>query len=394
MSLRQTSQQQIKTNNVYQVLSLLRKLPMSRIDLSRETGLSATSMTRLTALLNGWGYLRESEIAPTGMVGRKATLLHLRPEAAYTLGIHLDIRAVRICLLDLCYQIVGATSFALHPASLTPPQLAALCQMHAQSLVDRHGVRPCDTVYGAIAAAGVVSHETQTLVHSPQLDWKNIALASLFSDVFSIPFAIENDVKASLTGEVHCGNYQNEENIAFLQAGSGVGSAATNQGRIIRGELNMAGEVGHLVLDPSNDILCDCGRRGCLQTHIAERFLLAQAKTHDASIADMAGLHRQFTLGAPWAKVLIENSFYQLLTALKILVTMYNPSRIIVNGDFFRYFGGQLADVGASLQHTLFTPFQQTSVIQPAKAGEQSAVLGAAIIAQQRSVAHRISDSR
>ncbi len=389
----QSEQQRIKTNNLQHVLTLLRKQPMSRIELSRETGLSATSITRLTNLLYGWGYLYETDIPTTGGVGRKATLLHLLPAAEYSLGIHLDDRSAHICLLDLCYNTVGKESVSLSLGSLAPEDLLSACHAGFIRLIGRCGVSPDSISSGGIAAVGAVNNEDQTLVFSPQLGWRNIALSKLFSRRFSMPFVLENDAKASLIGEIHFSGYT-EDNIAFLQAGSGVGCAATHDGKVIRGQNNMAGEVGHIVLDSSEGILCDCGRKGCLQTHIAERFLVAEARFHDAEVTTMEDLQSRYHAGNAWAVRLIENSCRQLRNTLNILVSMYNPGRIIVNGDFFACFSELLPGIGASLEESLFTPLRQTWALVIARAEENSGALGAAILAQRQSVARLVTKSR
>lgn len=80
-----------------------------------------------------------------------------------------------------------------------------------------------------------------------------------------VPVGVENDVKASALGaaERYCGP-GGAGTLAYLNVGTGIGTAAVMDGRVLRGARGWAGELGHLVLDPDGDP-CGCGQRGCLE---------------------------------------------------------------------------------------------------------------------------------
>lgn len=83
-----------------------------------------------------------------------------------------------------------------------------------------------------------------------------------------IPVRITNDANAAALGEIAYGNAGGMRDFIMVTLGTGLGSGFVAGGRMIYGHDGMAGELGHVVVEPGGR-QCGCGRRGCLETYVS-----------------------------------------------------------------------------------------------------------------------------
>jgi predicted NBD/HSP70 family sugar kinase len=76
---------------------------------------------------------------------------------------------------------------------------------------------------------------------------------------------MENAATACLLAELHFGRLNGIRDAVLVAVSEGVGTGVFANGQVITGNHGMAGEFGHISLDPSG-ISCACGRRGCWET--------------------------------------------------------------------------------------------------------------------------------
>lgn len=106
-----------------------------------------------------------------------------------------------------------------------------------------------------------------TIEFAPNLQWKGIIpLADIFQKVFGLPAKVTNDANAAAMGEMQFGVARNMDNFVVVTLGTGVGSGFVCHGQVLYGHSGMAGELGHIVVEP-NGRQCGCGRKGCLETY-------------------------------------------------------------------------------------------------------------------------------
>ncbi|MBW4507345.1 MAG: ROK family protein [Scytonematopsis contorta HA4267-MV1] len=108
------------------------------------------------------------------------------------------------------------------------------------------------------AATGVVrlSH------HVP--GWENVRLRELLEEKFGIRVSVDNDANVAALGEFSFGAGVGYESLFYITVSTGVGGGWILNGKPFRGASGMAGEIGHMVVDP-NGPLCLCGKRGCVE---------------------------------------------------------------------------------------------------------------------------------
>ncbi|KHK96937.1 glucokinase [Microbacterium mangrovi] len=147
-------------------------------------------------------------------------------------------------------------------------------------LAERHEI-------GAIgvAAAGFISKDRSTIIHAPNIAWRNEPLRDELESQLKMPVTIENDANAAGWAEFRFGAGEAYDDMVMLTLGTGVGGAVVLGGEMFRGGHGIGGELGHVRFE-RNGRLCGCGQRGCLEQYASGRALQREAN----DIADAGGI--------------------------------------------------------------------------------------------------------
>lgn len=116
-----------------------------------------------------------------------------------------------------------------------------------------------------IGIPGAVDADTGRVSHAVNLGLEDLPLASLVEAELGRPVRVENDVKAAALGVHHALAEEGPlHSMAYLNLGTGLAAGLVVGGRLWRGSRGVAGEIGHIPVDPGGDA-CPCGQRGCLE---------------------------------------------------------------------------------------------------------------------------------
>ena len=127
-----------------------------------------------------------------------------------------------------------------------------------------------ESVIGLAVCAPNVNYYNSTLPDVVNFDWgKDVPLKELIVAIFDLPLVLINDASASALGEMAFGGAKNMKDFVVFTLGAGLGSGFVVNGEIVFGHSGMAGEIGHVSVNP-NGRYCACGRRGCLETYVSE----------------------------------------------------------------------------------------------------------------------------
>jgi glucokinase len=94
--------------------------------------------------------------------------------------------------------------------------------------------------------------------------WENIPLRNLLEEEFGVSASVDNDANVAALGEHRFGAGQGFDSLFYVTISTGVGGGWILNGKPWRGASGMAGEIGHMVVDPSGP-MCLCGKRGCVE---------------------------------------------------------------------------------------------------------------------------------
>ncbi len=133
-------------------------------------------------------------------------------------------------------------------------------------LIEAHDAK--DKIHGIGVGAPNSNYFTGTIEYATNLPWKGVVpLAKLLTEAFGVPVAVTNDANAAVIGEMTYGAARGMKDFIMITLGTGVGSGIVVNGQLVYGHDGFAGELGHVIVKPSNGRMCGCGRTGCLETY-------------------------------------------------------------------------------------------------------------------------------
>src|SRR5690606_32809569 len=126
-----------------------------------------------------------------------------------------------------------------------------------------------------IGAPGPLDPYNGMILRPPNLPkWENFPLSKELQQYFSCPVQLENDATAAALAEKWIGAARDCEHFVFVTISTGIGGGLYSHGRLITGASGNAGDIGHMVIDPSQGT-CACGQDGCWE-HIASGTAIAR----------------------------------------------------------------------------------------------------------------------
>ena len=201
----------------------------------------------------------------------------------WVIGVDLGGTKIEIALISPENRVISRVRIPTNP-HLGPQNVVERIGQEVDKL---SALRPAGARISALGlcAPGPVDNAAGTLLDPPNLAGMHYApLQQMLAKRLGIPVQIDHDAKSACLGEYYYGAGRGEPSMTYIITGTGVGSATIVNGQMIRGQNNLAGEVGHIPLDRDGD-LCSCGSRGCVETFVAGPWLVRryQRKTQNAA---------------------------------------------------------------------------------------------------------------
>jgi len=154
-----------------------------------------------------------------------------------------------------------------------------------------------------IGVPGIIDMRTGMIRESPNLPgWADSPVRSEIEKRLGTRVVLDNDANVAAFGEKWLGAARNFEDMAMLTMGTGVGGGIVLDGRIWHGMVGMAGEFGHITVEPEGQ-LCGCGNRGCLEQYASATAVVRMAREAIAigdalELAAAAGNNSEFSAKA------------------------------------------------------------------------------------------------
>ena len=177
------------------------------------------------------------------------------------------------------------------------------------------------------------------------LGWGNVRVADELSALTGLKVKAANDANVAALGEQWQGGGKGFQNLVMFTLGTGVGGGIIQNGRIISGANGAAGEIGHMVIVDSDEVVgtCGCGHRGCLEqvasatgiVNLTEKKLAECSQ--DSVLRDISPLTAKDVLdaakaGAALAEQAAENMMKQLGRAAAYIACVVNPDIFVIGG--------------------------------------------------------------
>jgi glucokinase len=137
-----------------------------------------------------------------------------------------------------------------------------------RSALSSAGATTDDIAALGVGVPGRVDPLTGSVTLAVNLGWSDLPLGARLEDRFGRPCVVENDVRAAALGLHRRRVVGPIDDLAYLAVGTGVSAGVVLHGRLHRGARGLAGEIGHVIVDPGG-ARCACGQDGCLETLVS-----------------------------------------------------------------------------------------------------------------------------
>jgi len=165
------------------------------------------------------------------------------------------------------------------PSDSRPEVVVSVMRSLAHRLVEEAGRKWEDVSGLGIGVPGLIDSRTGIVRACVNLkDWKDVALRELVWKAMGMRIMVDNDANAAAFGEYSIALKRNTglHHLALVTLGTGVGSGIVLNRRVFHGGGGLAGEVGHMIVEPGG-LLCGCGQRGCLEQYASATAVVRQA---------------------------------------------------------------------------------------------------------------------
>jgi predicted NBD/HSP70 family sugar kinase len=300
---------------------------VSRADLARLSGLQRSTVSLIVEELIADRWILEGA---TGRLprGRRPTMIKLNDQRAV---IALDIHPAQttVAVANLGGQIVAQNIIEL-PADAKEAIPAIVVGI--RKVIAGHNEKSLDGI--GICLPGRADLHLQKLIFAPNLNWPVLSIKSRIQRATGLRVEMDNVANACALSEVWFGDSDGTHDLVVVNVSEGIGTGIFANGQLLRGANGMAGEFGHVQIDP-NGPLCGCGNHGCWETLASHRAALRYYAEFAPSQPKMTfdSLLRLAQTGDKAAVSALSKMASQLGRGIRMISSALAPNEIVVVGD-------------------------------------------------------------
>jgi len=359
------------------VLELIRtSQPISRADLARRTGLQRSTVSQIVEQLIREKWVREGSVASAPR-GRRPTLVGLN-EDLVALAVDIHPRRATVAVVDLSGRLLSRSNVPLTSDPAASTQLLIDCM---QRMRRNHPHKSTEGI--GISLPGRVDPATQRLIFAPNLHRPDYDVKAAVEAKAGLPVRMENAATACLLAELTFSRIDGVRDAVLVTVSEGVGAGVFANGQLISGHHGMAGEFGHIPVDPAGP-RCACGQKGCWETFASCRAALRtyrqlKPKAGAVTFSELLNLAEEGDSCA--ARALREQATW-IGRGLRAIIAGLAPGAVLIAGEVttaWHRFGPIIEKEAAALTLSGTPP-----LIRPTHESEIARLRGAAALVFQR----------
>ena len=362
-------------------------------ELSKELNLSVPTIAKVIAEMCEDGYIVNCGKMDTGK-GRSPVIYGLAPDSGYFVGVDLMSNGLNLGLMNFKGELVKLDMDVPYQYRNSQEGLDELCG-HVTDFIDQLDIAKERILNVGVNIPGRVNPE---MGHSfSRFNFEERPLVDLMAERIGCRVYIDNDTRAMTYGEMSKGVVKGEKDVIFVNLSWGIGCGLILNGELYTGKSGFSGEFGHF---PSfdNEVLCHCGKRGCLETEISgmalHRNLLQSVKEGRQTLLaeqimkDEASLTLDDIIDATLKEdllciELVEDIGQKLGRYLAGLINLLNPEMVIIGGSLARAGDSILQPVKSAVRKYSLNMVNRDSAIVLSKLQGKAGVTGACLLARK-----------
>jgi predicted NBD/HSP70 family sugar kinase len=359
------------------VLELIRtSQPISRADLARRSGLGRSTISQIVEQLIGENWVREGAMGSLPR-GRRPTMVGLNGDLV-AIAVDIHPRQASVALVDLNGRLLSRWPVPITSDPAASVRLIIECMQRIRPTAPQISTQGI-----GISLPGRVNPTTQRLIFAPNLKWPEFDIKKMVETRMGLPVTLENDATACLLAERTFARMDGVRDAVLVAVGEGVGTCVLANGHLFSGHNGMAGEFGHISVDP-NGPRCGCGKHGCWEVFSSCRAALRyyrELKPKGPVVTFEELLNRAEDGDSAAAQALARQAMW-IGRGLRMIIASVSPSTILIAGDVtpaWHRFGPIIEKEAADLTLAGSAP-----LIRPTHEGEIARLRGAAALVFQQ----------
>lgn len=350
---------------------------LSRPDLMRRTGLARATVGSVIADLIRAGVVTDGDAnREDGLrTGRPARTLSLNRHAAYALGVDIGRDHVRVVLCDLFGEPVWDRDLHRLVDNDSGEVLTEAAELIAEA---QHATGiPAERILGVgVGIACPIDRHGTLLAEGIMPGWIGVRPTDELRERTGFAVRLLNDANAAVLAEHRHGVAQHCGDVVYIRLSTGIGAGVISDGRLLLGAGGLAGELGHVIVEPSGAI-CRCGNRGCLETVASPAAIAKLLSAEPTSTAELVDLVRAGDRGAIRA---MEDAGDAVGRALAQAVTIVNPELVVIGGELAAAGDVLVAPIHRAVQRNAMSWHTSDLRVVPGALGDSAGVRGAAAL--------------
>jgi glucokinase len=296
----------------------------------------------------------------------------------FSIGLDLGGTNLRAAAIDqagkMLDRVSGQTAYSAGREAILHDMAGAI-----QTLRDRQNAAELAGI--GVAVPGFIQLKEGVIRNSNNLaTLEGFPIRDELSRRLGAPVILENDANAAALGEKWIGAGRGVDDLVLLTLGTGVGGGIIANGKILRGHLGMAGELGHITVVPNGNP-CGCGNRGCVEKHASATAITAMAKL--LGLGDGLTAKEVYDLaiaGNEKAKTIFVSMGEALGIALAMLVNAFNFPLYLLSGGVLAAWDLFAPAMIEETRRRSFTFRTTQTRIEKADLGNEAGLFGAAYL--------------
>jgi predicted NBD/HSP70 family sugar kinase len=310
------------------VLEFVRfRQPVSRVDLSRLSGLQPSTISAIVEELIDEGWVREGAVV-RGARGRPSTMLSVNDDLV-TLALDVRPDQAIVAVVDLSGRFLSHETVVTVADPKASMSKIVECM---RALRVRHGDKTFEGI--GVSVPGRVDSATQRLLLAPNLKWRDFDIKAALEKELDLQVEIDNDANACLLSELWYGRLEGVRDAVLVAVSEGLGTAILAGGQLHSGFNGLAGEFGHISMDPTGPV-CGCGQNGCWEMLASSRAALQtyQRLAPKSRIGGIEELLRLAEEGDPAGERAVATQAAALGRGLRMITAALSPELILITGE-------------------------------------------------------------
>ncbi|GAA0440299.1 ROK family transcriptional regulator [Lentibacillus halophilus] len=346
-----TTQKGINLKEVYKAVK--NENGLTKVEIAEKTNLKFSTCARLIEELSENGLLYESGEAHSSG-GRKAKEYSITPDANYVVGIDISRTFSKVLLMTLDLKPVEEKRFDMDGKS-TPDVMIEAYVNAIRAMLEKQCLKESSLLGIGISAIGpldTIKGIINKPLSFPASGWEDVPIVDRIKEHIETEVVLDYGENTALSAEHRRGAAQEDRDTFYINKGIGIRVGIMLNGEILRPRGGSSGGAfgqGHMVVD-LHGRKCICGNYGCLNAYSTIPALVNEMQKHlkrgndsllndqVSDLSDITFSHIVSALesGDQLCEQVVKDTAYYSGTGLANLVTIFQPSKIILNGPMYR----------------------------------------------------------